>query len=200
MKRALIAAALLLTAACASQPVRLTEPRRVVGTENDVRVDAEVIGGAAASATVGIRYDVTNGRTKSIAIADMVPDVSFDPETVTITVSLGSEVPGATLLPRLIAIPAGEKKSFSTSANLGRAAAYPVAIRVKVNFLGDVAPFEKLVDIPEKAVSSPQLADELFPKWVELNEAVFTNAVPVEWSSDPGPPQVDTSSRRRRSW
>lgn len=200
MRRVLLASALLLAAACASQPVRLAEARRVVGTESDVRVDAQVIGGTAAAATVAIKYDVTNGRSKAIAIADLVPDVSYDPETATVTVSLGSEVPGTNLLPRLIAVAPGEKKSFSTSASLGRLAARPVALRVKVNFLGDVEPFVQLVGIPEKAVASPELADELFPKWVELNEAVFTNAVPVEWSSDPGPPPVDTSSRRRRSW
>jgi len=42
--------AILLLAACAtarkSTPVNQNEPRRVVGTDNDVRIDAEVFGDA----------------------------------------------------------------------------------------------------------------------------------------------------------
>ena len=41
--------------------------------------------------------------------------------------------------------------------------------------------FEKLISIPERAVHDPQLAEQLFPKWVEGNETVFTNTLPMRW-------------------
>ena len=45
MKRASLAFLLFIFAACSTtKPVNMSEPRRVVGTENDVRIDAEVYG------------------------------------------------------------------------------------------------------------------------------------------------------------
>lgn len=212
MRETLLAMSLLSLAACATTQVSMNEPRRVVGTENAVRVDAEINGDEIRNgAPVLITYAITNNRTERIAVADIVPETTFDKETQTITVSIGSEVPGETLLPRLIAIEPGEKKTFSTSARVGFAlppvasanpdAPRPAALlRLKVNFLGDTAPFAELIGIPEKAVADPKRADELFPMWIERNEAVYTNAVPMHWSgitaSDPsGAPMP---ARRRR--
>jgi hypothetical protein len=57
----------------------------------------------------------------------------------------------------------------------------PRYLQLKVNFLGNTAPFTKLIDIPEKALRDPNLANELFPQWVENNEAVTTNSIPIQW-------------------
>jgi hypothetical protein len=98
------------------------------------------------------------------------------------------------MLPRLSVIAPGEKKNFSTMAavNLPSFNApvnpfvqYPHAVRIRLDFLGDPKPFEKLVGIPERVVNDPQLAAELFPKWVEHNETVVTNALPMRWQGEP---------------
>ena len=190
----------------------MQEPRRLVGTENDVRLDAEIIGDQLSpAARLPIKYDITNHRTTPIAVADLIPDTTYDPDTQTITVSLGAEVPGEEFLPRLILIPAGEKKSFSANAAVKvvmpggpnpfmRA---PNGMRLKLNFLSDPKPFVKLIDIPERAVHDPKLAAELFSKWVEGNESVYTNTLPMRWSGsamvdDIGVPADQPRRRTRR--
>jgi len=213
MRHTLLAMSLLSLAACATTTqVSMNEPRRVVGTENAVRVDAEINGDEIRNgAPVLITYAITNNRSERIAVADIVPETTFDKETQTITVSIGSEVPGETLLPRLIAIEPGEKKTFSTTARVGfslppLASANPDAprpvslLRLKVNFLGDTAPFAELIGIPEKAVANPKRADELFPMWIERNEAVYTNAVPMHWNgiAATDPSGAPMPARRRR--
>jgi hypothetical protein len=184
---------IVLATGCASSvTIDPEEPRRIVGTENDVRIDAEVFGDKlTAASTVPVRYEITNQRSTTIAVADIMADSSYDEETQTVTVNVGSEVPGNELLPRLIAIAPGEKKSFTTSARLrfampvagqGARARLPNALRIKLNFLGgDLREFSQLLSMTQKALNDPKLADELFPKWLEMNEAVYTNAVPMRW-------------------
>ena len=105
-----------------------------------------------------------------------------------VTIDIGSEIPGEEFLPRLISIPSGGRRSFNTGAHINIRmplnspwSPKPRALQLRVNFLGDTAPFVKLIDFPEKAVHDRQLAAELFPKWVEGNETVTTNALPMRW-------------------
>jgi hypothetical protein len=189
---------LLLLSACSSTAVDMAEPRRVVGTESSVRVDAVIGAAARVGAPVPITYEITNQRGTAIAVADILPETSFDGETQTVTVSIGAEVPGTTILPRLVRIGPGEKKSFTVSANVTRMLrpdATPL-LRLKVNFLGDIAPFAELIDIPEKGIADAKRADELFPLWIEKNEVLYTNAVPVE-VSPARPAQEEDASQRR---
>ena len=195
MRKSSFAAALLVLAGCAStSTVDMEEPRRVVGTENKVRIDAQVFGDhLSESARIAIKYDITNERNETIAIADLIPEASYDPDTQTVTVSIGSEVPGQEFLPRLLTIPPGEKKSFDAVARVNVIVSrtvtpttrFPNALRIKLNFLGDTSRFEQLIAIPERVVRSPELADELFPVWLERNETVFTNALPMRWTFEP---------------
>ena len=207
--RLVLPAALLFVLGCSSTaPVNMEEPRRVVGTENDVRIDAQIFGDRlSSSSNIPLKYDITNNRNQIIAVADIIPETTYDPDTQTVTVSIGSEVPGEDLLPRLIAIAPGEKKSFTTVARVNimvnhsmtPLARMPNAMRVKVNFLEDTAQFEELVAMPQKGTYNPQLADKLFPVWVERNETVYTNTVPMRWTIqaeiEPTPPPI---GRRRR--
>jgi hypothetical protein len=167
----------------------MAEPRRVVGTESAVRVDAQIVDELRPGSPVGITYQITNQREAAIAVADIVPETTWDAESGTVTVNIGSEVPGQSSLPRLIRIAPGETRAFTTSASVARAvpirAADPRVIprallRLKVNFLSDTTPFGELLDIPEKMVVNQKRADELFDVWLERNEVVYTNAVPVK--------------------
>src|SRR5258708_2379816 len=220
MKRLAYAFVLLMVAACsstappvaASKPgnIDMKEPRRMVGTENNVRVDAEIYGEELVQgASVAIKYDVTNLRPSPILIADLLPQTTYDPDTRTVTVDVGSEIPGEEFLPRLISIPSGGRRSFSTGAHINihtsltaPSVPKPRALQLRVNFLGDSAPFMKLIDIPEKAVRDRELAAELFPKWVERNETVTTNTLPMRWQNarptgiEDSPPAP--AGRRRR--
>jgi len=196
--------------ACSSTQVNMAEPRRIVGTENAVRVDAQVAADQVApGAQVPITYEITNQRPTPIAIAELIPETSYDTETRTFTVSIGAEVPGNSLLPRLVKIEPGEKRTFSVAARLifvlpprqadAIYAAAPAALRLKVNFLNDVEPFRELIGIKEVAVADPQLADTLFPLWLDHNEAVYTNAIPMRWGAKPRDPNAqDRAPVRRR--
>jgi len=211
VRNSILLAATLLLISCATAarntPVNQKEPRRVVGTDNDVRIDAEIFGDHLQSAiSIPLNYDITNSRPASIAIADIIPETNYDPDTQTVTVNIGSEVPGEQLLPRLIRIAPGEKRSFSTVARVNilmpsetPVSRIPRAMRIKVNFLDDTTQFEKLIAIPERGVYDPKLADELFPKWLERNQTLYTNALPMRWTVQPEEqPAVPARRGRRR--
>jgi len=134
-----------------------------------------------------------------------LPDAAYDPETHMVTVSIGSEIPGEQFLPRLIPIRPGERKSFTTAAHVVIVAnpaspwiPRPNALRLKVNFLSDPTAFAKLIAIPEKAIHDPALAAQLFPKWVEGNESVITNTLPMRWVTAVEEPTPATTPGRRR--
>jgi hypothetical protein len=203
--RALAATAvLLIVSACATSRVDPAEPRRAVGSADGVRIDVMIRNDSVKPGSrVPITWEITNGRTGSIAVADLIPVSSYDAESGVIMVSLGSELPGTALLPRLLEIKPGQTRSFSGSAPVSFVRT-PVALgvprvemQVRLNFLADLSGFEALLDIPERAVADPRLADELFARWIEKNEVIVTNALPMRWSAareiEPTVP-----SRRRR--
>lgn len=200
MRRYAVAATVFaLLTACASTKPDLLEARKVVGTENNVRFDAEIYSDQLGpNVMMPVKYWVTNERPTTILIADLLPDASYDSDTRTVTITIGSEVPGQEFLPRLIPVHSGESKSFSATAHVvvrGFASplvAPPAALRLRLNFLGGSSvPFEKLIAIPQRAVRDPALAAQIFPKWIEGNETVVTNTLPMHWvggaSEEPTP-------------
>jgi hypothetical protein len=208
VKRVSLALMVFILAACSTtKPVNMSEPRRVVGTENDVRIDAEVYGDTLSpNVNIPIKYDITNHRSTAILIADLLLQANYDPDTLTVTVDIGSEIPGEQYLPRLISIPSGGRKSFSAAAHVAIMqnpnsipyAPRPSALRLRVNFLGDAKAFAKLIDIPEKAIHDPELAASIFTNWVEQNETVVTNTLPMHWRGTASIDEPVTSPARRR--
>jgi hypothetical protein len=189
----------------------MTEPRRIVGTESSVRVDAQVSADyVSPGAQIPITYEISNQRPRAIAVADQIPETTFDAESRTFTVNIGAEVPGNTMLPRLIVIEPGEKKAFSTLARViytsprsadPRLNAAPAAFRLKVNFLSDTEPFRELIGISQVAIADAKLADALFPLWLERNEVVYTNSIPMRWAprtQNIMAPEMRTAPSRRR--
>jgi len=191
--RALLLAVILASSSvlssCGSTSVDMEEETRVLGLENGVRVDAiffGLSGTGGRSASISVTYEIENQRKESIGFAEIVPVTSFDSETGTFTVIVGSEVPGQEMLPRLIEIKPGERASFSAGARLVVQTIDPEFrgmpprdIQLKVVYLEDLEPFRELVGIPEVAVRDPKRADELFLPWVEGTRSVTTNAVPL---------------------
>jgi hypothetical protein len=172
----------------------MAEPRRIVGTENSVRVDAQVSADQVAPGSyIPITYEITNQRETAIAVAELLPETTYDPDSHMFTVNIGSEVPGNQMLPRLVSIAPGEKKTFTAMARViyvrtprsadSQLGSEPAGFRLKLNFLSDTEPFRELIGIKEVAVTDPKLADALFPLWLERNEVVYTNAIPMRWAA-----------------
>jgi len=186
-------------AASTAPPVHLAQERRIIGTENGLRVEAYVNGDTFKDTNIAVNYDIINDRTTPVAVAELMPISTYDPDLRTVTLEIGSEVPGQDLLPRLLVIAPGSKMSFTAAARVnvispGEGVTLPPSsFRVKVNFLGDTKPFEQLIGIPERMIHDPELANKLFPQWLERNEIVITNTLPMHWAgpSRDGQPGAD---------
>jgi hypothetical protein len=189
--------------------VDMNDPRRAVGLEDDVRVDAQLIQDTVSSGSpVGITYQVQNLTRQSIAIADKVCAITYDVDSLTITVSIGSEVPSGGEMPHLTMIAPGDRKTFTAGGILHVAtttvrsplAATPRFVEIHVNVLRDVAPFRSLIDEQSTqaagAVAPILLSDQQFDKWLESNDTILLNAIPVRYNVAPKGNLGDASQRQ----
>lgn len=188
---ALIAAITLLHAAAATagDSIDMDDPRRVVGREDDVRIDAQLIQDTVSpGSAIGVTYQIQNLSGKAVAVADKVIDATYDADTLTITFSIGAEVPPDGRMPHVELIAPGEKKVFRAGATPSmngaaiRAALerVPRFVQVKVSILRDLAPYDALITAQPRGGQT--LSDEQFDKWFESNDSIFLNAVPVRFS------------------
>src|SRR5688572_10553505 len=93
--------------------IDMEDPRRAVGRQNDVRVDATLIQDTVSPGTpVGVVYQIQNFSAGRIAIADKVVNAEYDADSQTITLAIGAEVPEDGRMPRMVTIEPGEKKVF----------------------------------------------------------------------------------------
>jgi len=189
--RAIIALSVLLTtAAVQAAKVDMRDPRRAVGREDDVRVDAELVQDSiAAHSKVCVVYQIQNLTASPIAIADKISDATYDAETQTITLSFGAEVPEGATMPHLAVIPAGEKKTFRGAGAVNiqtpsvRSPFVPVPhfVQIKVTILRNLQPFAPLIEQQNKSAAAPTLSNEAFDRWVDSVASVFLNVIPVRW-------------------
>jgi hypothetical protein len=200
---ALIAVAVLFqTAAVSAASVDMADPRRALGREDDVRVDAQLIRDTVSpGGNVGITYQIQNLSSSPVAIAEKVCDLSYDSETATITLGVGSEVPDGGVMPRMVVIPPGEKKTFTTGAVLRVVtpsvrtpwSIVPRLVQIKVTVLRELSAFTQLIQRQTADPAPIVLSDNQFEKWLESNDTIFLNPVPVRF--DPrrnGGPDVDS--------
>jgi hypothetical protein len=195
-------------AAAYAAHVDMNDPRRALGREDDIRVDAQLLHETVSSGSpIGVTWQIENLSSDPIAVADKLCDVSYDADSRTITVSLGSEVPKAGNMPHLVTIRGGDKKTFTIGAILHVAAptvrspftALPRFVQIKVNFLRDLAPFGALIEQQAKTSGSIELTDAQFDQWIESNDTIFLNAIPVQYNAAAKNGMADASQQHSGS-
>lgn len=177
----------------AANSIDMTDPRRALARDDDVRIDAVLVEDTVSSGSpVGVTYQVENLSSHSIAIADKVCDISYDIDSRTITLSFGSDVPKDGQMPHLTLIAPGQKKTLTGGAILHVAAAsttrsvfasIPQYVEIAVNVLREVAPFEQLIAEQDHAARALSLTDKQFDQWLESNDTILLNAIPVHYSA-----------------
>lgn len=193
----------LLPSAAAADRIDMNDPRRIVGRENDIRVDAQLLHDTVAPGSpVGVVYQVENHSSRPIAIAGKLAAASYDRETATITLAVGAEIPPDGRMPHMEIIAPGEKKVLNVGATPAltvdatdpRFGAAPRYVQVKVSFLRDVEAFATVI-ARQDSRGGAHFPDELFDRWFEAQDTIFLNAVPVRFS--PRSRGADASVRGR---
>jgi hypothetical protein len=187
-------ATLFIAVSARAAHVDMTDPRRALGREDDVRIDAQLIQETVSSGSpVGITYQIENLTRQPIAVADKLCDVSYDNDSRTITLTVGSEVPKGGEMPHLTVIGPGEKKTLTTGAVLHVAAptihspfvSVPQLIEIQVNILRDLTPFHVLIEEQSKSPAAILLTDQQFDQWLQSNDTILLNAIPVRYNAAP---------------
>jgi len=202
---ALIASITLIHAAAATAAnIHMDDPRRALGRAGDVRIDAQLVRETVSpGAPIGITYQIQNLSTSPVAVATKVSDASFDADTRTITLAVGSEVPPDGNMPQMVVIAPGEKKilqaaatpKLSASAMRSSFAVTPRFVQVKVAIMRNVEPFAALIQAQDGRTKR-RLSDELFEKWFECNDTIFLNSVPVQFVPAAGGGVAESGSGR----
>ena len=79
---------LLISSMGSAAGIDFKDPRRALGREDNVRVDAQMLQDTLSpGSAISVTYQVENLSEAPIAIADKVADASFDPDSQTITLS-----------------------------------------------------------------------------------------------------------------
>src|SRR5258705_10808388 len=78
--------------------VNMDDPARALGREDDIRVDAQLVQDTLAPGVpVAVTYQIQNLTETAVAVADKVSSATYDSDTRTIMVTIGSEVPQQTM-------------------------------------------------------------------------------------------------------
>jgi hypothetical protein len=197
-----VAATLLTSVTVRAAHVDFKDPRRALGREDNIKVDAEMTQDTiSAGAPIQVTYQVENLSESPIAIADKVTDATFDPDSLTITMTIGAEIPPAEAMPHLTTIAPGQKRSFRAGAAAriavanarGPFAHVPRFVQIIVNVMRDVRPFANLIAMQTRSAVPPTLPNELFDQWVASVSSVELNALPVRWTEQRSGPTAENS-------
>jgi hypothetical protein len=189
---AAVLSSLTFVAAHAAQ-VDFKDPKRAVGREDNIRVDAQLNDDhLSSSAPVSITYQIENLSPSTIAIADKITSADFDPETMTITITVGAEIPSGETLPHLVTIPSGEKRVLSVGAFAQVPVpsirtpwtAVPRYVDIRVAVLRDITAFKALIEKQKTATTPLPFPNDLFERWVDSTSSVDLNSIPVQWKRD----------------
>jgi hypothetical protein len=185
-------ASVMCAAAASAATIDMDDPRRAVGREDDIRVDAQLMQDTVSPAThLVVNYQIENFTSAAVAVAEKECVISYDADTRTITIGVGAEIPDDGELPRMTVVPAGQKKSFTASGVLrvlfsrvrSPLTATPREVQIKVTVLRDLRPFTALIqrqaETPQK--ESIALSDAQFEKWMEATDTIFLNSIPVRF-------------------
>jgi len=188
-----VAATLIGAGIAAAAHVDMNDPRRALGRDGDVRVDAELAQDSIApNAPLTVTYQVQNLSNHPIAVADKIADTDFDTDSMTITLSIGAEIPPGTQMPHLAVIAPGEKRVMTTGALVHiavpnvhtRWTIVPRYVQVKVTVLRDVSAFASLIDQQSHSVTPVAFPANLFDRWVEASDSILLNTIPVYWQGE----------------
>lgn len=179
-------------AAIASPHVDMKDPRRALGREDDVRIDAQLLQDTLQpNGPITVTYQVENLSNAPIAIADRVSDIDFDPEAMTLTLTIGTEALTAKTLPHLSVITPGEKKTFKAGGSVhgilnahGPFAAVPHSVQIRVNVLRDLAAFRQAITTQQQPNATVAVTNDLFDHWIDSTDSISLNALPVRWSAE----------------
>ena len=188
-----VAVILLVSSTARAAGVDFKDPRRALGREDDIKVDAQMLQETLSPGSpISVTYQVENLTSSPIAIADKVADASFDADSQTITVSIGAEIPQGTSMPHLTTIPPGQTRAFRIGASAQVLVAnakspwarVPHFVQIVVNVLRDLKPFANLIAQQQKSAVAPPLPNDLFDKWVASVSSVELNVLPVRWTNE----------------
>jgi hypothetical protein len=200
-----VAVLLLASSTLRAAGVDLKDPRRALGREDDIKVDAQILQETLSPGSpISVTYQVENLTPSPIAIADKVADATFDADSQTITFSIGAEVPQGTAMPHLATIAPGQTRAFRIGASPQVMVAnakspwehVPRFVQIVVNVLHDVKPFAKLIAQQTQSAAAPQLPNDLFDAWVASVSSVELNVLPVRWSNERQGITVDAARPR----
>ncbi|MGA8806766.1 MAG: hypothetical protein WB973_02735 [Thermoanaerobaculia bacterium] len=184
---------LLVSSAARAAGVDFKDPRRALGREDDIRVDAQMLQETLSPGSpISVTYQVENLTAAPIAVADKIADATFDADSQTITVSIGAEIPEGTAMPHLTVIAPGQTHAFRIGASAQVLVAntrtpwahVPRFVQITVNVLRDLKPFANLIAQQAKSAAAPPLPNNLFDTWVASVSSVELNALPVRWSNE----------------
>jgi hypothetical protein len=188
-----VAVFLLVCSTARAAGVDFKDPRRALGREDDIKVDAQMLQETlSAGSPISVTYQIENLTNAPIAIADKVVDATFDADSQTITVTIGAEIPSGTAMPHLTMIAPGQTRAFRIGASAqvlipnskSPWAHVPRFVQITVNVLRDLTPFAKLIAQQTQSAAAPPLPNDLFDTWVASVSSVELNVLPVRWSNE----------------